>query len=119
MGTLSFALTELDPDVPKSFSPIGFPHWVVYNIPAAATSITPKSVTLYTSGKMGIGQYSYPGYHGPCPPLHGPAHHYHFTLYALNVGHLAGKALNYSALQKAIKGHVLGKATLIGTFARP
>jgi phosphatidylethanolamine-binding protein (PEBP) family uncharacterized protein len=58
------------------------------------------------------------GYGGPCPPANGQVHHYVFTLYALNVAHLAGQALTRDALRRAMRGYILGTATLIGTFRR-
>jgi phosphatidylethanolamine-binding protein (PEBP) family uncharacterized protein len=45
-------------------------------------------------------------------------HHYVFTLYALNLAHLAGHGLTRDALRRAMRGHILGTATLIGTFRR-
>jgi phosphatidylethanolamine-binding protein (PEBP) family uncharacterized protein len=45
-------------------------------------------------------------------------HHYVFTLYALNLAHLAGHGLTRDALRRAMRSHILGTATLIGTFRR-
>lgn len=115
----SFALLEYDPDLPKQYRkmfPHGFIHWVAYNIPAAATTLGPGLPMGYSNGTNGAGKL---GFLGPCPPAHGPAHHYHFNLYALNVAHLPGKALTRDGLLAAIKGHVITTATLIGTYRRP
>lgn len=61
----------------------------------------------------------YFGYDGPCPPWNDSlVHHYDFTLYALDVspcpveGEFTG-----AEVEKAIASHVLGKATLVGTYA--
>jgi Raf kinase inhibitor-like YbhB/YbcL family protein len=112
-GTRSFALQVVDPDakVPRP----GFVHWVAYNIPPSWRTLGPGSPHIYTNGKNGTGKI---GYIGPCPPIGDPPHHYHFTLYALNVAQLSGPPLTQRALQQSIKGHVLGAATLIGTFQR-
>jgi len=45
-------------------------------------------------------------------------HHYVFTIYALNVAHLAGHRLRRDALMREMRGHILGAARLIGTFRR-
>ena len=113
-GTRGFALTMVDPDVTQV--PGGFIHWVAYNIPATARSIGPMVPYTYSKGTMGAGVI---GYFGPCPPLHAPAHHYHLTLYALDKAHLVGAHLTLAKLTVALAGHVLGTATLIGTFGRP
>jgi phosphatidylethanolamine-binding protein (PEBP) family uncharacterized protein len=62
---------------------------------------------------------SYYGYDGPCPPWNDSiVHHYHFTLYALDVercpieGELTGPRV-----REAIEGHVLAQASLVGTYA--
>ncbi len=114
MGTTGYALTMIDPDVKQI--PGGFVHWVVYNIPATAHMIGPKVSYTYSKGTMGA---NIVGYFGPCPPTTDPAHHYHLTLYALNVAHIAGAHLTNAKLQAALKGHILGKATLVGLFKHP
>jgi phosphatidylethanolamine-binding protein (PEBP) family uncharacterized protein len=96
----SFALIVHDPDAPR---PGGFYHWAVANIPGSAFA-------------LGSGTERYPGYYGPCPPP-GKLHHYNITLYALDVAHLDIKMpLDALTLQSSIKGHVLGQATVTGTY---
>lgn len=114
-GTRGFALTVVDPDA-KAAAPNGFVHWVVYNIPGTWRYMygnRPRGTTGGTSG------FRATNYNGPCPPLHDPTHHYYFTLYALNVPHLAGPGLTRDELTRAVAGHVLGTAQLVGTFQRP
>jgi len=113
-GTRGFALTVVDPDV--TAVPGGFVHWVVYNIPASWRYMYGNGPLGTTGGTSGFGARSY---NGPCPPLHSSPHHYHFTLYALNLPALATPGLTRDALLRAISGHVLGTAQLIGTFQRP
>jgi Raf kinase inhibitor-like YbhB/YbcL family protein len=88
-GTKSFALMVHDPDAPTGS---GFWHWVVYNIPADATSIPaeagdPKKKGLPAGAVQGRTDFGTPGYGGPCPPP-GKVHHYHFRLFALKVAKL-------------------------------
>jgi phosphatidylethanolamine-binding protein (PEBP) family uncharacterized protein len=46
-------------------------------------------------------------------------HHYHFTLYALNVARIGGPGLTRGALQRVMAGHILGSTQVVGTFQRP
>jgi Raf kinase inhibitor-like YbhB/YbcL family protein len=111
--TRSFAFTVVDPDAPTAG---GFVHWIVYNIPASRHTIGPSALKGTQQGRNDAGIN---GYFGPCPPPGSGPHHYHFTLYALNIAHARGSShLNLSALRGAMKGHVLKTATLIGTFQR-
>ena len=105
----SFALTVYDPDAPIAG---GYYHWVVYNLPAsrhelgAGAKLTPAQLGITTPGTQ--------GYHGPCPPP-GPAHHYIFTLYALDLDHIAGGPYTAPKLEARLKGHILAQAALTAT----
>jgi Raf kinase inhibitor-like YbhB/YbcL family protein len=106
----SFALIVHDPDAPM---PGGFYHWVVYNLPATVHDLA-TDVKLRTDqlGETSLGRAEY---YGPCPPP-GPAHHYVFTLYALDVARIAtGTPLTASQLESRVAGHVLARAVLRGT----
>ena len=106
----SFALIVHDPDAPI---PGGFYHWVVYNLPATAHGLA-VNVNL-SADQLGESSLGKPGYYGPCPPP-GPPHHYIFSLYALDVAHVAADApLTASQLEARIAGHVLARAVLRGT----
>ena len=114
-GTKSFALIVDDPDAPLTT----WVHWVLYNLPAATTAL-PEDLT---AGKLppgtgaGLNDWKQPGWRGPCPPF--GRHRYFHKLYALDVVlpdlHRPTKA----ALEKAIAGHVLAQAELVGTYQRP
>lgn len=107
----SFALIVHDPDAPV---PGGFYHWVVYDIPASAHAL---GGSAQAAGRLGLSTSGKPGYYGPCPPP-GPAHHYIFTLYALDVAHVGGSnALSGPQLEAKINGHVVARATLEATAA--
>ena len=109
-GTVQLALTVTDPDAK------GFVHWVVADLPAAATGIGPGAVpegaTQAQNGKGTLGGT------GPCPPQ-GPAHHYVFTLYALSApsGVVAGMSAA-DAIVRITAAPVLSTATLTGVYQR-
>jgi Raf kinase inhibitor-like YbhB/YbcL family protein len=110
----SFALIVHDPDAPI---PGGFYHWVVYNLPATTHKLViAAKLAVNQVGATSLGK---PGYYGPCPPP-GPAHHYTFTLYALDVERISADApLTAPQLEGRIAGHVLARAVLGGTASRP
>jgi Raf kinase inhibitor-like YbhB/YbcL family protein len=62
---------------------------------------------------------TYFGYDGPCPPWNDErVHHYHFTLYALDVERCEVEGVfTADDVLAAIEGHVLGEAKLSGTYA--
>jgi Raf kinase inhibitor-like YbhB/YbcL family protein len=55
------------------------------------------------------------GYGGPCPPP-GSAHRYVFKLYALNAAVEVSPGISKDGLLRAINGHVLEEAKLVGLF---
>ena len=70
-GTKSFALMVHDPDAPTGGA--GFWHWIVYNIPADATSLPegagdPGGAGLPKGAVQGNTDMGKPGYVGICPP---------------------------------------------------
>jgi len=113
-GTRSFALTVFDPDAPHAG---GWWHWIAYDIPSGvrglpAGSGSPGSANAGTFGKNDFGDANYDG---PCPPP-GKPHRYVFTIYALNVGHLA--IPNGAAVETMLRGHVLARAQIVGRYGR-
>jgi Raf kinase inhibitor-like YbhB/YbcL family protein len=114
--TKSFALIADDPDAPRGT----WVHWVLYDIPADARELSGgvgHQESLQNGAKQGKNDFGKVGYGGPCPPA-GPAHHYHFKLYALDrMTGLRAKATKQQLLD-AMKGHVLGETELIGTYKR-
>jgi Raf kinase inhibitor-like YbhB/YbcL family protein len=114
--TKGFALIADDPDAPRGT----WVHWVLYDLPADTRELAedvPAKETLDDGAKQGKNDFGKIGYGGPCPPP-GPAHHYHFKLYALDkmVGLRPG-ATKQQVLD-AMKGHVLAQAELVGTYKR-
>jgi Raf kinase inhibitor-like YbhB/YbcL family protein len=119
-GTKSFALIVDDPDAPDPAKPQRtWVHWVVYNLPAATTSL-PQGMTgadhLPAGARLGVNDWGHARYNGPCPPV--GRHRYFFKLFALDTELRDLKQPAKAALERAMAGHVLANATLIGTFAK-
>ena len=113
-ATSSFALIVRDPDAPLAG---GFYHWVLYDIPAAAAGL--RDDTLPAGTQVGRASTGETAYYGPCPPP-GRAHHYVFTLYALDLARVpAASPLDGPTLERRIEGHVLARATLEATASHP
>ena len=112
----SFALIADDPDAPRGT----WVHWVLYDLPAATRELVegiPAKETLDDGAKQGKNDFGKIGYGGPCPPP-GPAHHYHFKLYALDKMVGLRSAATKQQILDAMKGHILAQAELIGTYKR-
>ena len=124
-------------DLPR----VDFFHWVLVDIPANVREL-PKGTDsdgIKPGGKppgrtefgvRGINNYTdwfasdeqmkgdYGGYDGPCPPWNDElVHHYHFTVYALDVPSLRldGRFGGPEALA-ALQPHVLAKGSWMGTY---
>ncbi len=129
--------------VPAALKRADFYHWVLVDIAKNTSSIqegefcrgvTPKGKSGPSGPKgtrQGINNYmqwfegdadmagKYFGYDGPCPPWNDEIiHHYHFTLYALDVDRcpVEGEFSGDDVL-KAIEGHDLDRASMVGTYA--
>ena len=110
--TESLALVMDDPD---AFDKPGkaWDHWVVWNIPADVEEIPEDwSVSPATEGRNDAGVDSYGG---PNPP--DGRHAYRFVAYALDTTLDLPPGSSKHNLEAAIEGHVLGEATLEGTYA--
>jgi len=115
-GTRSFALICDDPDAPMGT----WVHWVIYNIPGETSELpegVAKDKTLESGAKQGITDFKRVGYGGPCPPP-GPAHRYYFKLYALDSELELEPGRSKKDLLKAMEGHLLGEAQLMGRYGR-
>ncbi|HUJ61166.1 MAG TPA: YbhB/YbcL family Raf kinase inhibitor-like protein [Kofleriaceae bacterium] len=113
--TKSFALMVYDPDAPTGS---GWWHWVVYNIPASATSI-PGGGPVPTGAVQGNTDFGVPGWGGPCPPAGSGNHHYQFTLFALKVDKLDLPANATAAFVGFnVMANSIGKAKLTGIYNR-
>lgn len=128
--------------IPSKLKRVKFYHWVLVDIPAAMTSLDAgvDSDGVTNGGKppgpgkvgvRGLNNYTdwfasddkmkgnYAGYDGPCPPWNDTRrHHYHFTVYALDVPSL-GLTGTFRApdVSKAMRRHVLAKGQTVGVYA--
>ena len=118
-GTRSFALIVDDPDAPDPANPrMTWVHWVLYNIPATTSSL-PEGVNdkdLPKGTLHGLNDWKKTGYGGPCPPI--GKHRYFHKLYALDIVLPDLKRPTKAKLEKAMEGHILSKAELIGLYQR-
>jgi Raf kinase inhibitor-like YbhB/YbcL family protein len=115
-GTQSFALIVDDPDAPDPRAPKKtWVHWVVYDIPANVSSLA-EGAALPQGARDGRNDWKVTGFRGPCPPI--GRHRYFHKLYALDVKLHDLTDPDKPALEAAMKGHILGEATLIGTYAK-
>lgn len=119
-GTKSYALICEDPDAP---TPEPFIHWVIYGLPASASTL-PEGIPSKASfdkpihGMQGVNSFGKIGYGGPMPPVGHGKHHYHFKLYALDQEIPLPPGVDQKTLLKAIQGHVLQQAELTGIYQR-
>lgn len=128
--------------VPADLPRVDFFHWVMVDIPVNITSIAEganangvtakgkpagktnhgiqgrNSYTEWFDGDEAMGG-NYCGYDGPCPPWNDSIiHHYHFTIFALDVDTLglSGPFSGQDA-RDAMKGHILDQAEWVGTYS--
>lgn len=115
-GTTSFALIVDDPDAPDPKAPkVTWVHWLVYNLPAGVRAL-PEGGQLPAGAREGINDWKRPGYGGPSPPV--GRHRYVFKLFALGT-ELPDLGLpSKAALERAMEGHVLARAELVGTYQK-
>jgi hypothetical protein len=115
-GTKSLALIVDDPDAPDPAAPKRtWVHWVLFDIPPASTGL-PEGGQTPAGAKQGLNDWHRSGYGGPCPPI--GRHRYFFKLYALDIALPDLQQPNKSVLEKAMQGHVLAQAELVGTYQK-
>jgi len=120
--TRSFAVVMYD--VTASFT-----HWSIYNIPGGARGLPVNAGSAASGyGAQVNNDFGSLGYEGPCPPagVAPDAHHYVFTVYALdrtlelpvfaNFPQNA-ETLEHALAEAAIHGHVLAQASIGGYFS--
>ena len=114
INTKSFALICHDPDAPKEN---GWYHWLVVNIPANITSI--EQGQKIQGSLETITDFKDYGYGGACPPVGHGVHHYHFTVYALDVEKLdVNKDESPVEVEKKVRQSAIAKSTITGLFER-
>lgn len=129
-------------EIPAGLPRVDFFHWVIVDLPASrseiaagefSSAVTPKGKHgpgTKQGARQGVNDYTewfagdqdmagdYYGYDGPCPPWNDSIlHHYHFTVYALDVDvlPLMGRFHGAEAM-KVIERHALGRARITGTY---
>lgn len=122
-GTKSLALIVDDPDASDASAPAApkrvWVHWVLFNLPAESTGVAEGvgGADLPAGTLEGLNDWKKPGYGGPCPPV--GRHRYFFRLYALDCVLEDLDQPTKKALEKAMQGHVLAEAELVGVYKRP
>jgi hypothetical protein len=118
-ATKSLVLIVDDPDAPDPAAPrMTWLHWVLYNLPASATGL-PEAVSpaaLPANTREGLNDWGRTGYGGPCPPI--GRHRYFHKLYALDTVLPDLVHPRKAALEKAMQGHILAQAVLVGTYQK-
>ena len=130
-------------EVPADLPRVNFTHWVLVDLKPDRDGISEGEFSsgVTAHGKMGpegpdgtrqgINNYTdwfsgdadmagdYYGYDGPCPPWNDSIiHHYHFTLYALDIPRCPVKGrFSREEVLAAIKGHVLAQTSITGTYS--
>ena len=118
-GTRSFVLIVDDPDAPDPAAPTRtFVHWVLYDIPAEASALREGTTSdeLPEGTREGLNDAKRIGYMGPCPPI--GRHRYFFKLFALDSKLRDLGNATKPDVERAMRGHVLEKAELVGTYER-
>ncbi|MGA9633151.1 MAG: YbhB/YbcL family Raf kinase inhibitor-like protein [Candidatus Acidiferrales bacterium] len=123
-GTVTFVLHMHDMDFSRNHTSDDQLHWLVWNIPGAATEL-PEGVPAGAQLQNGAYQVtaSGPSYRGPGAPASFPKHHYVFELIALDTKLDVQPGTDAFAtradIMKAIQGHILEKSVYVGLFHRP
>jgi len=120
-GTASYVVTIFDTDAPTG---VGFWHWLVFNIPANVTSLALDASRsgMPAGAVQGYGDAGVSMYHGPCPPVGDPPHHYWITVSAMSTtfassfGPGTGGARLAFLMSKA--GKVLARGQYLGLYGR-
>lgn len=127
--------------VPADLPRVDFYHWLLVDLspdrsPIAAGELSDgiqargKPGPDAARGRQGVNDYTgwfsgdedmkgtYFGYDGPCPPWNDSiVHHYHLTLYALDLERAPVEGEFQGAdLLAAIEGHILDKASFVGSY---
>jgi Raf kinase inhibitor-like YbhB/YbcL family protein len=105
----SLALIVDDPDAPRGT----FNHWIVFNVDPGTKEIEEESIG--PGAIQGRNDFGETQYGGPRPPS--GEHRYFFRAYALDTMLSLPAGIDRSQLDRAMRGHVLESATLMGRYA--
>ena len=105
----------MNPDAPLvTPGRYGYVHWVLYNIPGAATGLA-EATDEHTQG---VSDFGSPGYGGPMPPEGHGTHNYFFWLLALDAELDLEPGLGMWDLLERIEPNVIAMNRLVGTYRR-
>lgn len=104
----SLVLIMDDPDAPVGT----WVHWLVWNISPDLTGIKENSVP--ENSVQGKNSWGRNDYGGPMPPS--GTHRYFFKIFALDVELDLSEGASAEDLERAMQGHILDKAELIGLY---
>lgn len=111
----SLVLIVEDPDVPKHIRGDGmWNHWIVFNISPQTSSVQEGKTP---DGIIGTGTGGSTEYQGPCPPDR--EHRYFFKLSAIDRMLALPAGAQKSDVEKAMEGHIVASAEIIGRYERP
>ncbi len=122
MGTVSFALIMHDPDNALNKKADDVLHWMAFNIPGTARGLNggqSADAKLADGTIQAKSLRGSPGYMGPGNAAINPYHHYTLELFALDTTLPLGPDATRDDVYKAMDGHIIGKAILVGRFKRP
>jgi Raf kinase inhibitor-like YbhB/YbcL family protein len=119
-GTVSYALIMHDPDAPTG---TGWYHWVLFNIPANVHELkegagAKGSSDLPAGAVLGLTDFGFSMYGGPCPPAGDKPHHYNVTVYALSSKIDGDATTTGAALRFLMRGSTLATGTITGLYGR-
>ena len=116
-GTKSYAVVVQDTDPPN---PATGPllHWTLYNLPAGARSVAAGAARFPAGSGQSPTLTGRPGYFGPRPPP-GPAHHYHFQVFALDQLVEVKPDTPLAELLHILKGHTIAQGEMMATYEAP
>jgi Raf kinase inhibitor-like YbhB/YbcL family protein len=107
-GAVALALCVDDPDAGR----YPFTHWLGWSLPLEGGLTEGEAAPA-----EGRNDFGAPGYRGPCPPP-GKPHRYVFTICALDSEPELGPSDRRLSFDRAIEGHVLATAQLVGSYGR-
>lgn len=114
----SLALIVDDPDIPgstkKSYNIEVWDHWIVWNIFPDTKGVKENSIP--DGAIVGKGTRDVNAYTPPCPPDR--EHRYFFKLYALDTVLNILTTSGSVDLLRAMEGHILSEAQLMGRYQR-
>lgn len=123
-GAKSLVLIIEDPDIPEvAKQNIGadeFTHWIVIGIPVTGREVVIPEGKIPDGAVEGTNSGGNIGYRGPCPPpQYEPSEHrYYFRAYALDGELSVLPGGTRDDVERAMLGHVIDQARLVGRYKR-